>query len=480
MMLETVAHILRRRRTQGWLVGGTVRDRESGGGSPDLDVVVADDPAAVAREIAGRLDSPWFALSARHGAYRVIGTEGHVDVAGMRGKGILDDLAQRDFTINAMAIAVDASRGAGDRIDPFGGWTHLREKRLVAVSDRVFIDDPLRLMRAARFCHVLGLHLDPSLEVLLRSQAAVLLRAAPERVATEMALTLSGGFSAGAFRLWAELGLLEHILPEVVSSWAAGGAARPLSGSTAAKTVSVEVTLARLDHSLDHLSAWFPQSASVLSERLAAPVDGAWTRPVALRLAAMTHSLAPEEAAAAARRLRLSADMLSLLRKVSACFRGGRCSVEALQRAVRGAARSQVLFLWEAAPWEPESILLAASAGKAPEGATNASGVVTRGGAPVTTDDIAQTALAPDLAGRLPAPEVLEPARRLMDRWGDRSLRPRPALPVDGEILMREFGLVAGPRLGEILREVRLAWEAGEATTAGEAMRVAEGLLEKP
>ncbi len=208
MMLEAVAHILRRRRTQGWLVGGTVRDRESGGGSPDLDVVVADDPAAVAREIAGRLDSPWFALSARHGAYRVMGAEGHVDVAGIRGNGILDDLAQRDFTINAMAVPVDAPWGAGDRIDPFGGWTHLHEKRLVAVSDRIFIDDPLRLVRAARFCHVLGLHLDPSLEVLLRSQAAVLLRAAPERVATEMALTLSGGSSAGAFRLWAELGLV--------------------------------------------------------------------------------------------------------------------------------------------------------------------------------------------------------------------------------------------------------------------------------
>ncbi len=138
-----------------------------------------------------------------------------------------------------------------------------------------------------------------------------------------------------------------------------------------------------------------------------------------------------------------------------------------------------MLFLWEAAPWEPESILLAASAGKAPEGATNASGVATRAGA-VTADDIAQTALAPDLAGRLPAPEVLEPAQRLMDPVGRPVAPASPALPVDGEILMREFGLVAGPRLGEILREVRLAWEAGEATTAGEAMRVAEGLLEKP
>ena len=163
MMLEAVADILRRRATQGWLVGGTVRDRESGGRSPDLDLVVADDPAAVAREIAGRLESPWFALSTRHGAYRVMGPEGHVDVAGLRGTGILDDLAQRDFTVNAMAVPVgaadgasadasaDASPGALGLVDPFGGRAHLREKRLVAVSDRIFMDDPLRLMRAVRF-----------------------------------------------------------------------------------------------------------------------------------------------------------------------------------------------------------------------------------------------------------------------------------------------------------------------------------------
>jgi len=480
MMLEAVADTLWRRRTEGWLVGGTVRDREWGFRSPDLDVVVADDPAAVAREIAGRLASPWFALSARHGAYRVMGGQGHVDVAGLRGADIVDDLAQRDFTINAMAVPV----GIDGLIDPFDGRTHLREKRLVAVSERIFGDDPLRLMRAVRFCHVLNLRLDPPLEALLRSQASELVRAAPERVAVEMALTLARSPSAAAFRLWDGLGLLGFILPEVTSSWDEGGYGQAgnhdgFESATRLPTgpATVGAVLERLDHALAHLPIWFPESVAVVSERLAGPVDGAWTRPVALRLAVMMHHLSPARALAAGRRLRSSAAMLSLLRKLSEAFQEGRCSREALQRAALS-PRSAVLFLWDSAPWEPESILLAACAGALPAGATT-SDHIDRSGTPLTAGTIAQADLEPDAADLLPRPGVLDPCQKLMVRWADRSIRPAPASPVDGEMLIRELGLVPGPRLGQILREVRLAWEAEEVTTAGEALSLAEGLLRR-
>jgi tRNA nucleotidyltransferase/poly(A) polymerase len=78
MMLRVVAEVLRRRHAEGWLVGGSVRDRESGRYSPDLDIAVTDDPEAVAAEVAHALDVPWFCLSQRHGACRVVGAEGHV------------------------------------------------------------------------------------------------------------------------------------------------------------------------------------------------------------------------------------------------------------------------------------------------------------------------------------------------------------------------------------------------------------------
>jgi len=434
--LRAVAEILGSRQTTGWLVGGSVRDSELGRYSPDLDVVVADDPAAVAREVASALGVPWFALSERHLAYRVVGREGRIDVAALRGGGILEDLAQRDFTVNAMAVPVSGE----DLIDPFGGLTHLRQRRLVAVSGRVFIDDPLRLMRAARFCHVLGLQLDNSLAELVRSQAPVLVRAAPERIAAEMALTLAAGRSAFAARLWRDLGLLAVVAPEVTA---------------AGRLTMTYALLERLDDLLAQPSAWFPEAAGPLTERLVQPIDGALSRPVALRLAGLLRGLSAQEAAAAGRRLKLSAAMVSLLQIVSGSHaqgrddRAGLADEEVVDEAALGgrpATRRAVLFLWDTVPWEPEVIMLAALAA-------------------AETDD--PSGVSP----------VVGPARRLMALWAERTVNGVPRLPLDGTALMRELGLDGGPLLGRVLREARLVWEAGEATTAEEVLAVARAVL---
>ena len=230
-MLGAVADILTRRGTEGWLVGGSVRDRMLGRFSPDLDVVVADEASAVAEQVAAALRLPWFSLSERYPTYRVVGANGHIDVAAVRGGSVVADLAQRDFTVNAMAVPVGAladdgsgsdrfaaALGAGVLLDPFGGVAHLREMRLVAVSGRIFTDDPLRLMRASRFCHALGLRLDDELASLVREQAPNLAAAAAERVMNEMCLTLACGRASAAVRLWDDLGLLTVVLPELASA----------------------------------------------------------------------------------------------------------------------------------------------------------------------------------------------------------------------------------------------------------------------
>jgi poly(A) polymerase len=411
-MYQAVADVLRGRRVEGWLVGGSVRDRELGRYSPDLDLVVAGDAAAVAAEVAGTLSVPWFALSERHPAYRVMGRQAHVDIAALRGDSILDDLGERDFTVNAMAVPV----GGGGLIDPFGGLTHLRQGRLVAVSERIFADDPLRLMRAPRFSHVLGLHPDAPLAGAIRTQAPLLAGVAVERVVTEMALSFAAGRAADAVRLWHDLGLLDVVLPEVL-----------LSG----RLESTLALLEALDDLIDGLPAWFPATAGLLTERLARPVDGAVARPVALRLAGLMHRLAAREAETAGRRLKLSGDMVSLLRTVARHFSEG----SALPAAPTD--RAAVLFLWETSPWEPEVVALVAAA----------------------------------------APQRRRLAQKMMVAWGERELHGIPRSPLDGETLMRELGLRGGPLLGKVVREVQLAWEAGEATTVGEALGVARDAL---
>ena len=293
-MLRAVTEVLGRRGTAGWLVGGSVRDRELGRFSPDVDVAVMDDATAAAKEIAAALGSPWFSLSERHPAYRVLAAGGYVDVAAVRGGGILADLALRDFTVNAMAEPLEG----GVLLDPFGGLTHLREGRLVAVSATVFADDPLRLMRAPRFCHVLGLRPDAALNESIRRQAAALSGAAAERVATEMSLTLASGRAAEAARLWHDLGLLAEVLPEF-----------PVHER-------FEPTLALLDGLDDFLerpAVWFPGAAGILEERLAMDIDGAMSRPVALRWAGLMQALPGAAVETTARRLKLSGAMVSLL-----------------------------------------------------------------------------------------------------------------------------------------------------------------------
>jgi len=448
-MLQVVSDVLRQRRARGWLVGGTVRDRELGRPSPDIDLVVADDPGAVAKDVAAALGSPWFALSERHGAYRVIGPDGHVDVAGLRGAGILDDLAERDFTVNAMAVPV----GGGALIDPFGGLAHLRAGRLVRVSERIFADDPLRLMRAARFTHVLGLQPDASLIEAVKSQAGLLVRAAPERVASEMVLTLGEGHAAGAVRLWAGLGLLQVVVPEI------------MAGDRLLDTLAV---LERLDRILARPEDYFPAVAYLLGQRLASPVDGLCSRPVALRLAAMLHALTRPEVETVIRRLRLSGEMLSLTKTVCAHFstqegrgRSGERKASPGKGLPEAAtlSRSDVLFLWETSPWEPEVIILDSVVGApAMPGFEEAP----RGVSATLSEDRGV---------------VSESDSRLMALWAERATRGVTRPPVDGDALMREFGLTPGPRLGEVLREVRLAWEAGEVSTPDGLLAVTEAFL---
>ena len=431
-MLRVVADILRRRRSDGWLVGGSVRDLELGRFSPDLDIVVQDDPRAVARDIARELQAPWFVLSERFPAYRVMGAGGHIDVAAARGQGILDDLAERDFTANAMAIPLEGAvmscrTGVVDTatlVDPFSGLEDLRRGRLVAVSERVFTDDPLRMLRAVRFAHVLGLAVDEQLAGSIQAHAPLLSTSAPERVVTEMCLTLAQGGTVKAVGLWHGLGLLGVALPE---------AALP------DRLAPALALLEQLDQLLTRPEAWFPESIGPLGERLARPVDGVLGRPVALRLAGLLHRLPPAEAERVGRRLKLSGEMLSLLLAATRCLSdaGPEWTVPAPVSS-GGPGRNAVLFLWATSPWEPEVILLSA---------------------------------ARPSDGNLDAP------RRLLRLWAEREAKP-PGSPLNGDDLMRELGLPGGRLLGSLLRDVRLAWEAGEVNTPAQALEMARSLLQ--
>src|SRR5262245_66214391 len=165
---------------EAWVVGGAVRDQALGRPVVDLDVALRE-PQRAARAYARRSGGSPFPLAERHGAWRVALDGGvTVDFTPLPGS-VEEDLATRDFTINAIARPL----AGGDPVDPFSGQTDLKAGALRAVQESVFADDPLRLLRAVRLEDELGVRLDESKERLVREHAQLVTAPAGERILAE-------------------------------------------------------------------------------------------------------------------------------------------------------------------------------------------------------------------------------------------------------------------------------------------------------
>lgn len=434
-LLQVLRDELKRGPERAWFVGGTIRDRLLERPSPDVDVVVEGEPRSFAERLARRADLPWFPLSHEFAAYRVVGPEGYLDVAGLRGGSLEADLGLRDFTINAMAVPVEG----GDLVDPFGGKRHLEEGMLVPVGPDVFRQDPLRLMRAVRFLHVLGFRVSPATEDLIQRESWRLPEAAVERVLSEVVLTLEAGRSGAAICTWGRLGLLGRVFPELAT----------LADSGRERYLHTLRTLDELDRLIERPGALFGRAWELIEERLAEPVDGQVSRPVALRLAGILHE---SEGIEACTRMRCSRALTQLVATVQAnwpavCHLGSETA----------RPRDRVSFLWRTAPWEVEVLMVAAAHGLAEAGEKAV--VSTKTGATACTTGATRA------------------AGELVQLWWRRTAEGVHPLPVDGRDLMRELGLEPGPLLGEILWETRLAWESGEVAQRGEALAHARAYL---
>ena len=267
-----------------YFVGGCVRDVRLGLPVTDVDVVVPGDPATVARRLARETGGSPFALSEAHGAWRVVLDGRTLDITAQRGGDILADLGERDFTVNAMAIPVDGEAGV---VDPFGGLADLAEGRLRLVSDRVFTDDPLRLLRLARIAHELGFEVDSDAERLARRDAHLADRPAGERIYAEVRRLMTPDHPDAAVRLLDGLGVLEVILPE----------AAPMHGCEQSPFHHLDVfehTLQVLDASADiaaHPEHYLPRHAEALRAALDQTVGDELDARTALRLAVLFHDI---------------------------------------------------------------------------------------------------------------------------------------------------------------------------------------------
>jgi len=186
-----------------YVVGGAVRDALLGHPSYDLDLVVEGDVPAFAERLAGRLGGRVQTHPA-FGTAEVLYDGGEIDVATartetypepgalpeVRAATLEEDLARRDFTINAIAASLRRD-DFGRLVDPHQGRADLAGRTIRILHDRSFEDDPTRIFRAIRYENRLGFRMDPETERLARAGMAGVARLSNERVREEFVALLS-------------------------------------------------------------------------------------------------------------------------------------------------------------------------------------------------------------------------------------------------------------------------------------------------
>ncbi len=213
-----------------YLVGGSVRDALLGRLSPDLDFTTDARPEQVKRVLGEWADSLWETgiefgtIGVGKGGHRLEITTFRADAYDQVsrhpevrfGDRLEDDLVRRDFTVNAMAVRVTPT-GPGEFLDPLGGLAALRDRLLDTPSSPgiSFGDDPLRMLRAARFVSQIGLTVAPRVLEAIEEMAPELGRISAERVAAELDKLLLGEDPVAGIELLVRTGMGEVVLPEV-------------------------------------------------------------------------------------------------------------------------------------------------------------------------------------------------------------------------------------------------------------------------
>jgi poly(A) polymerase len=210
-----------------YLVGGSVRDALLGRLGTDLDFTTDARPERVRELLTGWAETIWDTGIAfgtlgayrrgttveittfRADSYDRVGRNPEVDF----GDSIDADLVRRDFTVNAMAIELPARTF----VDLHDGMGDLAGERLdtPAAPEDSFADDPLRMLRAARFVAQLGFEAADRVVTAMTEMSAEIARITPERVQVELSKLLCGQFPRRGVELLVDTGLAEHVLPEV-------------------------------------------------------------------------------------------------------------------------------------------------------------------------------------------------------------------------------------------------------------------------
>jgi poly(A) polymerase len=306
-LLARTSRLLASKNIETYVVGGFIRDMLLGRETADIDIAVAGDPLEIASQVASTLEGRYVLLDKENRIGRVVLTDKEAAIAGkpreldfspLRGS-IEDDLTQRDFTIDAMAIELDRlAEGHPDApiIDPAGGLGDLRQGIIRAVSPEALPQDAARLLRGVRLAYELDFNIERQTEALIKRHSHLVAGIAGERVREELLRLLAIPRGERLLSHLDELGLLTAVIPELLQT---KDVTQPREHfwdvfNHSLKTVAAADFLLHegdWEYATSDVLAVSPWSAK-LSQHFNQPVSSGSTRRTLVKLAALLHDIA--------------------------------------------------------------------------------------------------------------------------------------------------------------------------------------------
>jgi poly(A) polymerase len=476
-LLNKISRYLAKEGVTSYLVGGFVRDVLLGRDTDDIDIAVDADALAIASGVAAALGGKYVPLDEENGVGRVVlpETKWQIDFSTLQGD-IEQDLARRDFTIDAMARELNKSMTTvfdiRNLIDPLNGRDDLRRGMVRAVSDTVFEADAVRLIRAVRIAAELGFSIDSSMEALIRQHGRLIADVPGERVREELLrlLTLPGAGPRLAYL--DKLGLLTALIPELIPS---RGVEQPKMHiwdvfEHSIQTVGAVEFLLRegaWEYAGQEVLAAVPWSTR-LCQHFDQEISHGSTRRSLLKLTALLHDIAkprtkaidddgrvrflghPQEGAADAaaimQRLRFSNREIQLVELLV------KYHLRPTQMSHEGTPTRRAIYRYFRDTGEDGIDLLFLS----------------------LADHLAARGLTLDGQQWQEHTQMTE---YVLNRHLEEESLSRPPKLIDGHDVMSTFRLSPGPKIGELLEALREAQAAGEVTDKQEALQYVTQLL---
>ncbi len=452
-----------------YLVGGYLRDYFLDELPEDIDFITSADPGELAKEVASRWSGKVFLLNEEERTYRVvINSGGHrhtIDFSPIKGGSVEEDLSCRDFTINAMAVDIDMLvkgelRLPRDLIDKNYGWQDLSSGILRECSNESFLMDPVRLVRAMRFRHMLGMEYEERTLNHMKKYASLITKVPGERVTVELMGTLLFPDTSNIFEELESTGLLQYVFPDLTD------------------TVGLEqnayhhldvwshtlLTLEKLDFLLADPGEVFPSYSERIKEHMRQILQDLHPRSSFLRLAALYHDAGKVE---------------TFSRDAS-----GRVHFYSHQRYSQDAVSNladRLRLSRKATDYLLDTVGKHMDIGLAVSGQVSERQLrktVTRMGNELV--DVVLLSVADRYAtqGPLSTPQELRGYVEICGRLLDAYFKEKEVAPlIRGRDLIQELGLPEGPAIGEILKEVRIAQLEGALRNRDDALRFAGDLI---